>query len=420
MFATIKEILLYIILFIGLYFQVFLILSYFFWGKKEESQGLKLEAEAVFPIYEPHVGIIVPCYNEALTVEKTMASLLALDYPREKLHIAIVDDGSKDATWDVVQQYKNNVSVELLQKVNEGSKFAALNYGLAHLRTNTQAEVIGCLDADSSVDPDALRASMRAFVKSSDIMAVMPAMTIENPKSVWQYMQKVEYEMMTFGKQVFHNLESIFVAPGPFALFKRKVFDELGPYTEAYHTEDLEICLRMIMRGMKIVFANDAYVYTRGPRTLNALIKQRVRWIYGFVKNMQDYKSMMFTPKYGHISIFILPVSVVGIWSFLILVPILLAQIGILAYNLYEKYSIVSIKGSELSLFYVNTKPYVMITILSLIVLVTTVMLGRSILKHKRYITVDLLTFILYSYVVMVWTIKALVNALRSKKSAWR
>lgn len=419
MFSTIKEILLYIILFTSLFLQVFLLVSYFSKTKEDESDDE--DAKVRIPGYEPNVGIVVPCYNEAKTVETTVNSLLALEYPREKLHIVIVDDGSKDETWAIVQQYANNPSVELLQKENEGSKFAALNFGLAHLRTKINADVIGCLDADSTVDPGALRASVRMFARDNHVMAVMPAMTISHPKSVWQYMQKVEYEMMTFGKQVFHNLEAIFIAPGPFALFRKEVFDTLGPYKEAYHTEDLEICLRLVMSGMKIAFANDAYVYTHGPRTWNALIKQRVRWIYGFVKNMRDFKSMFFKKEYGHIGILILPLFTFGIWSFLVLVPIIIVQIGLKGYDVYEKISITGLQTPhDVSLFYLNTQPYVIMAMFCLLVLVATIMFGRSILKHKKFVTVDLLTFILYSYASMYWTIKALINALQSKKSTWR
>ncbi len=405
----------YVIFFIGLYFQIFLLVSFFLNENDQET-----DTQHKILNYEPIVAVMVPCWNEEKTVKKTVDSLLALDYPREKLRIVVIDDGSTDSTWNVVQQYVDNPCVELLTKKNEGSKFAALNFGIDYIHQHVHAEIIGCLDADSTVDTQALHASIRTFAADRDVMAVMPAMTIDNPTSVWQYMQKVEYEMMTFGKQVFHNLESIFVAPGPFALFKDKVFVELGGYHEAYHTEDLEICLRMIKRGMKIAFAHDSYVYTHGPKTFNALIKQRVRWIYGFLKNMQDFKSMLFTQKYGNISILILPVSVIGMWSFIVLVPFLIAQIGIKAYDVYEKVSITGIQAPSFSWFYFNTQPYMIMTVFSLVMLLIIIILGRSILRHKKYITVDLITFILYSYASMYWTIKAIINTLRSRKSTWR
>jgi cellulose synthase/poly-beta-1,6-N-acetylglucosamine synthase-like glycosyltransferase len=411
----VPEIFFYLVFFIGLYFQVFLLVSFFFTSEDED-----LTVKQPIHGYEPSVAIIVPCWNEEKTVKKTVDSLLALEYPRQKLSIIVVNDGSTDSTWDVVQQYVNNPCVKLLTKQNEGSKFAALNFGIEYIHTNVHAEIIGCLDADSTVDANALYASIRAFAADNAVMAVMPAMTIIDPQSVWQYMQKVEYEMMTFGKQVFHNLQSIFVAPGPFALFKDQVFLELGGYREAYHTEDLEICLRMIQSGMQIAFAHDSRVYTHGPKTFKALIKQRVRWIYGFLKNMQDFKSMLFTRKYGNISVFILPVSVVGMWSFIVLVPFFLAQLGIKLYDTYEKLIITGIHAPTFSWFYFNTQPGMIMVLLSMVMLFVIIMMGRSILGHKKYITVDLITFLLYSYASMYWTIKAIINTLRSQKSTWR
>jgi len=407
-----NQIFIYLALFVGLYFQVFMILTYFVWPKKEKNLMI------TDPILLPTVSIIVPCFNEGNTVEKTMHSLLALDYPKEKLDIVVIDDGSTDNTWEVVQQFKDNPQVRLFHKENEGSKFAALNFALDLIST----EIVGCLDADSSVDSQALRHSVQFFKNDENVSAVIPAMTIDNPKNILQYMQKVEYEMITFSKKVFHDLESIYVAPGPFALFRKEVFDTLGYYKEAHHTEDLEITFRILMSGKKVAFSSESYVYTVAPRKLIPLIKQRVRWMYGFIKNMLDYKFLLFKTDYKHIGILVLPANIFGILSVLILVPLIAYSLIKSIYFFIEKTIVTGwIPGhvGASSWFFIDTRPEAIIRILTIVILITTIFLGRSILK-KKYLSWDILAILIYPYISIIWTVKAIWNAIRSKKSAWR
>ena len=80
----------YICLFTALYFEVFLLISYLEKKPSEKTDDL--------PNYYPTVSILVPCFNEEKTLEHTVHSLLELHYPKDKLDIFIIDDGSKDGT----------------------------------------------------------------------------------------------------------------------------------------------------------------------------------------------------------------------------------------------------------------------------------------------------------------------------------
>ena len=67
-------------------------------------------------------------------------------------------------------------------------------------------------------------------------------------------------------------VDAIHVTPGPFSIFRKSVFDQLGPYRHAHNTEDQEIALRMKQNHMKIEHAPDAFVYTIGPPTVKRII----------------------------------------------------------------------------------------------------------------------------------------------------
>lgn len=410
---TFIENFMYIPIFLGLYFQIFLLLTYLGWREHKDDLPGFSEEEL------PGVSIMVPCWNEGKTVIETVESLLSSDYPKNKLQIVVIDDGSRDNTWEILQQFKNHPQVMLLQKEN-GGKFTALNHGLKYI-TNP---IVGCLDADSAVDPGAIRYSANWFSRD-DVYGVVPSMVIQNPKTIMQHMQKVEYEVATYLKNVLHQLEALYVAPGPLTLFRKKVFDELGPYVEAHHTEDLEIALRMQVGDMRLAYSEHSLVYTKGPRTWKALLKQRIRWTYGFIKNVQDYRKYLFTKEFGDLSLFILPLSILMIFLVVFIFFSMIFQVG---YNLFNHAYVLYLTGFilpqiqwGLNVFDIPSRLQSWLSFITLAFVGISLVIGRRvILKQKDVITWDLLTLIIYPFFSAWWTIRSLYNAFLSRKGTWR
>jgi cellulose synthase/poly-beta-1,6-N-acetylglucosamine synthase-like glycosyltransferase len=419
MFSEIKDILLYVSLFAGLYFQVFLLVSYFLWDGVTEFGEADEPTEALF---EPTVAIMVPCFNEEKTVVGTVESLLALDYPREKLKIIVIDDGSTDNTWNEVQKYVGNISVVLLQKQNEGSKFAAMNYGLRYIKEHMPTVgIIGCLDADSAVHHTALRESLKEFTKPG-VMAVVPSMVIDHPQTFMQYMQKVEYELATYAKQAFSRLNTLYIAPGPFTLMRREVFDVLGEYNEAHHVEDMEIALRMQLQGMRLSHAVSSLVYTKGPRTWPTLLKQRVRWTYGFIMNVWDYrKKVFFNERLGHVGITI-PMLFAMTWLLVVMLPFLLISLVTPIVHIIQRISATGqvLPKIHIEPFFINTNVFMLISLITLVIFIATIFIGRRRLLKQKILSFDLLTVIVYPFFAAWWTGQSAYNAVRGKKKSWR
>lgn len=402
---------LYATLFLTLYFQVFLLLTYFGWSKKEKYPGF---TEADFPT----VSIMIPCWNEETTVKKTIDSILELHYPKDKLFVVVIDDGSTDNTWQVIQEYANHPQVRLLRKENEGSKFAALNYGLDNIST----DIVGCLDADSRVDPNALQYAIVPF-SNPEIMSVVPSMVIDKPKTFWQHMQKPEYELGIYLRKVFSALNSIYITPGPFSIFRRSVFDKIGYYLEAHHTEDLELALRMQVNGMKIVHVPEALVYTHGPKTWPALLKQRIRWTYGGFKNiLSDYRFIFFKRKYGTLGMFVLPFAMLSNLITVVAFPFLIWGLGSSIYNLATRliWRGFDVTAPTFDLFFVSTKSYIYISFIMLFITFIILYISRRSILRTRLLSFDLLTFFVYPFFASWWTIQSGINFITSKKSSWR
>ncbi len=406
------EYFLYFFLFLMTYFQVFLLWSFF--EKKDDIDRRELSHEEFLS-----TTIIVPCFNEEQTVERTVRSLLQLDYPKDKLTIMVIDDGSTDKTWEVVQQFRREENVILKQKKNEGSKFAALNFALRFVTT----ELVGVLDADSWVSSNALREYMYYF-RNPEVMATIPSMLIAEPDSFFRKAQRAEYDVNLFARKSFAQMDAIFITPGPFSVFRKKVFDILGPYREAHHTEDAEIALRMQKHHYKIAYSERSIVYTVGPKTVKPLLKQRIRWVYGFIKNLIDYRDLFFKKEYKDLGFMVLPVGIFGVFITIVFFPLSLFLMFMPLFKFIEKVSLVGFHPEwsfSFDWFYINVNQIGLISIILFFITIFTVWLGRRLYGNRDKYTLDIIYMLLmYTFIAPLWIIKSSWNALWSKKESWR
>ena len=403
----------YVFIFLSVYVQIFFLVTFL-----ERRKNILVRNKNIELKEYPGVTIIVPCYNEEKTIASTINSLIDLDYPQDKLQIMIVDDGSKDDTWKVIQEFTKFGNIKIFHKEN-GGKYTALNLGLEKVKT----PFLGCLDADSFVDSQALKRIMTYF-DDKDTMAVAPSIIVKSPKNILQNAQKAEYDMAVYNKKMLAFLDGIHVTPGPFSIFRKKVFDKLGPYRKAHNTEDQEIALRMQEHHYKIEHCPDAYVYTITPNTIKKLYHQRLRWIYGFIRNAIDYRRLFFRKKYGTIAFFTLPSGIISVLSVIFLFIMLSCNFINFIIHKITQINIIGFHNSFLSsnfdLFFFNTETIVFISIILYTSIITSLLLGRRMLEGKFRVSFDIFYFmIIYSVIAPFWILKALVNAVRSKESSW-
>ncbi len=406
-----SSILLDVSIFFGLYFQIFLLVTYF--GADDDTPDWRLGAKKP-PL--PTVTIVVPCFNEAKTVVKTINSLQALNYPKNKLSILVVDDGSSDNTYEVAKTVLDPRVTVVRQK--NGGKHTALNYGIA----NATTDVIGCLDADSTVDSEAL-IRMVPYLNNPKVMAVTPAMRVHEPKNILQKMQHAEYNLGIFAKRVFGIMDAINVTPGPFSIFRKKIFAEIGPFRPAHNTEDMEIAFRIQSYHYKIANCHRAYVYTITPNTLKKLYRQRTRWSYGFMKNVIDYRRLLFNKKYGDMGMLTLPFSLVGIFMCFYVIGKLLYDLGDSMILRIQKIMAVGFHMPHFSFdfFFVNTSLTTVLALILISITISILFLGKKIAQNSLKPSTDIMWYVLlYGFVAPLWLSKAVYNVAMSKKTPWR
>lgn len=410
------------------FFQVFLIITLFEHREQKrktaKEKALTADHECIPPCVDdaktyPSVTILVPVFNEEATVEKTIGSLLELEYPADKLFIMVVDDGSKDNTWNLVQKFQGHPQI-LLHKKENGGKYTALNYGI----TNATSEFIGCLDADSFVDSKALLHIIPNF-ENPEIVAVTPSMKIQNPDTILGLVQNAEYNMGIFTRKLFSLLDAQYVTPGPFSIFRKSVFARVGLYRHAHNTEDLEMALRLQDHHLRIANADKAIVYTVGPRTLYKLYKQRVRWTGGFIQNTLDYKKMIFNPQYGNLGFFVLPIAMWAIIGTMFFLFYTIFNLTKEASSFIERVQLV---GWDLSfgnfsweriLYGIQTPVFIGLVIICMVIFAITY--GKHVAGIKDKKMIDVVYFLLiYSLIAPLWLVTSVWNTIRQRDAAWR
>lgn len=297
-----------------------------------------LKNELLQDYYVP-VTIVVPAYNEEVTIASTINSLLSLKY--RLYEIVIVDDGSTDHTAQILrdtfhlyqisrpihrmipcqperavfetQEFK--VPITLICKAN-GGKADALNMGI----NASKFPYFVCMDADSVLQYDSLEKIVRPVLEDGTVVAVGGAVRpcngteIQNghvisyhmPKQIIPCMQVLEYDRSFLAARIlFDRFNGSIIISGAFGLFKKSVVIDAGGYDPTTMGEDMELVVKLHVFcrehaiPYRIRYATDAICWTQAPGTLKDLCKQRRRWHIGLYESMSRHRRILANPKYG-------------------------------------------------------------------------------------------------------------------------
>jgi cellulose synthase/poly-beta-1,6-N-acetylglucosamine synthase-like glycosyltransferase len=369
----------------------------------------------------------MPMWNEEKHLEWTLKSVFNLDYPKNKLKVICVNDGSTDNTLSLLKKLNKIYDFKIIDKKN-GGKHTALNEALKTVET----PFFACLDVDCYVESGALKSLLVEF-DSPNVAAVMPILKVNNPRNILQRVQWLEYMINIFYKYAMGKLDCVHVTPGPLSIYRTKIIKKLGCFKKAHMTEDLEMALRLQNNNYKLKQSLSAIVYTETPKTLGNFISQRTRWYQGTLLNIKDYKHLLFNKKYGDFGSFHMPlVAVTGI---LTLIGVLVA-IYLLIKNLY-----LTIKRAYLTHFdfitYINSfrwnfslidldwQVLFMTSILFFLVFVviyfamTSSRERLSVLLHIKFFFMFLYYFLLWSFLMgLVWA-KVVFKIVTNRGNSW-
>lgn len=312
------------------------------------------------------ISMLVPAYNEELSIYESVRSMLRLHYP--KFEVIVINDGSKDETVNVLIEkfnlervdhsvpnriatktvrgvYKSKLfpTLTVIDKEN-GGKADALNCGINY----SVCPLICCVDSDSLFDESGLiQMAIPFFEDQERVVAVGGVIRVANGCDIdkgyvkdirvpWDYfamIQIVEYlRAYLVGRMGWDYLNANIIISGAFGLFKKKAVVEVGGYSRETIGEDLDVLLKMHMHYRKnkipyeVHFLPAPVCWTEVPTDLRTLGNQRSRWQQGLAEGLKRTIPMLGRPWAG----FLGSVAIPYLWFF----ELLAAPIELVGYLL--------------------------------------------------------------------------------------
>ncbi|MET0156069.1 MAG: glycosyltransferase [Rickettsiales bacterium] len=287
------------------------------------------------------ISVIIPAYNEELTICHTVTATLATHYP--SFDVVVVNDGSKDGTLAALIEkfklkktprfYENALphkpirdvyssssypNVIVVDKEN-GGKADAVNAGI-----DVSRRPIFCtLDADSLLDPVALLKTVRPFMDDPErIVASGGTVRLLNgcetqhgvisrvalPRRLLPLLQIVEYvRAFLMGRLAWSRLGLLTLISGAFAVFRRDVAIEVGGFSVDTIGEDFELVMKLHKHFLSknipydMRFVPEPVCWTEAPESFRVLGSQRKRWQQGALEVQWRHRDMFLNAKYGRI-----------------------------------------------------------------------------------------------------------------------
>ncbi|MDI6854294.1 MAG: glycosyltransferase [Deltaproteobacteria bacterium] len=250
----------------------------------------------------PHLSVIVPVFNEGPMVEACLESIGSADYPRERLEIICIDDGSTDDSWEYIGLARNR-RPDLIKTIrfphNRGKK-EALYQGFREAR----GEVVVTVDSDSLITKEALRHLVAPLLKDARIGAVAGNVKVYNRHdSLIGKMQGVRFVNLDYLRASQSVYRTVICTPGSLSAYRRAA---LLPHLEAWrnqtflgapcqHSEDRALTNFILRAGYYTCYQRTAVVYTLVPENYAGLCRMYLRWERGNVRESCVMLGYLFT-----------------------------------------------------------------------------------------------------------------------------
>ena len=232
----------------------------------------------------PHVLVQLPVCNEGMLAVRVAEAAAAMDYPRDRLTIQLLDDGDSDGhaalARDVMAVTPEGVKVEILHRGNRtGFKAGNLAFGLQHC----DAPYVAIFDADFVPPPDFLRRTVPALVADSGLAFVQARWAHTNRNATW--LTRVQGVLLDSHFAV--EQEARFRAGLPISfngtagVWSRAAIEAGGGWTGDTLTEDLDLSMRCMMQGWRGAMVSALVVPRELPQTAAAWRAQQARWTKG-------------------------------------------------------------------------------------------------------------------------------------------
>ena len=284
------------------------------------------------------VSFVVPAYNESKTISETLKKIFEIEYDNIQ-EVIVVNDCSKDNTKEIVEGLlKKYPKLKLINNAtNLGNAAGSQNVGVRVAK----GDVIAVVDADSYPAKDSLY-KMVGFFDDPKVGAVTCPVLARNQDGFLEKMQALEYLTISFSRKLLEYVDSIYVTPGPLALYRKEALIGISGFDENNLTQDIEATWHLTSKGWDRKMSLSTSVTSEVPTKWKDWFVQRRRWSVGGLQCIAKYWKDI--GRKGMLGLFIIPLFIIGLfWGVLGFgLFIYLFSSKVISNYLFAKYSIIS------------------------------------------------------------------------------
>lgn len=269
--------------------------------------------------YQPNVTILISAYNEERYIETTIKNKLELNYPKEKMEIIVISDGSTDRTDDVVRKYLNH-GVRLLRQEPRAGKTSALNLGVRE----ATGEILIFSDANSIYDPQAIQRLVQNF-NDPDVGYVTGKMIYTNPDGTVigdgcsAYMKYENYL-----RKLETKVGSIVGVDGGVDAVRKSLYQPMNPD----QLPDFVLPLRVIEQGYRVVYEPMAILREPALQSSKDEYKMRVRVSLRALWALYDMRHLLNIKRYTVFSLELFSHKYLRYMAFVFLLSLFLSNLA--------------------------------------------------------------------------------------------
>jgi 1,2-diacylglycerol 3-beta-glucosyltransferase len=229
----------------------------------------------------PDILVLVPCRDEAGVISGLCESLGALEYPREKRQVVLIDDASRDDSAAIMKRcVQEHPGWQVLSLPSNGGKPRALNLALANF---SFGEIIYVFDADHRPQPSALRRAVPYF-EDAQVAGVsgqtIPLNPLSSPSAYYSTVESLVHQVVTMRAKDRLNWAPALL--GSNCGYRRSALMRCGGFREGALLEDSDMTIAFYLAGYRARFAPDVMAYHQVPETIGGYLRQHRRWGRGF------------------------------------------------------------------------------------------------------------------------------------------
>ncbi len=268
--------------------RIIFALTILFFGRTESER----RQERIDPKSWPDVLVLVPCRDEENMIAGLCQAIDGLDYPRERIQVVLIDDGSRDgsgASMEHCAQGRPNWNV-LSLAANIG-KASALNQALSRFPFG---EIVYVFDADHRPKSDALKRAALYF-DDERVAGVsgrtLPSNPLASPSAYYSTVENYVHQMVTMRAK-----DRLQLAPallGGNCGYRRSTLVQCGAFRACSLLEDTDLTLTFYEAGYRVRFAQDALAEHQVPETVRGYLEQHMRWAHGFGEVAKQHVGML-------------------------------------------------------------------------------------------------------------------------------